>query len=133
VIDLAKSKSGRLAVRAMLVLAFVLALTPTSGAMAGFAATLETQSFDSEDLRRIRGVLENKKVSQTLAAMGYEQAEIEARLAQLGESEIRSLAGQLDAAMVPAGDGTALCIIAAVVILLGILAYKITMAFTELM
>jgi hypothetical protein len=104
--DLSKSKSGRLAVRVMLALAFVLALTPASGALAGFAATLETQSLGGEaDMRRVKAFLENKKVSETMAAMGYDQAEIESRLAQLDPSEIHYLAGELETSMVPAGDG----------------------------
>jgi hypothetical protein len=54
--------------------------------MAGFATTLDSQGLiDADsDMRRIRAVLENKKVSQNMAALGYDQAEIEARLAQLG-------------------------------------------------
>jgi hypothetical protein len=89
--------------------------------MAGFVTTVDSQIAQGADLDRVRSVLENKKVSETLASLGYDRAEIDARLAQLDDSEIQALAGQLDQAMTPAGDGTAGVIIAVVVIFLVVL------------
>jgi hypothetical protein len=119
--DLAKTKAGYRVVMLMIALAFALALIPTKAAMAGFVTNIDSQRAAAADLERIQNVLENKKVSETLAAMGYDKAEIDSRLAQLDEGEIHSLAGQLDQAMIPAGDGTAGVIIAVVVVILVIL------------
>jgi hypothetical protein len=116
--NLANSKLGRVAVRLMIALALALALAPTRGALAGFATTVDSQPTQAADLDRVRAVLENKKISQTLADLGYNQDEIKARLSQLDEAEVHALAGQLDQALVPAGDGTAGVIIAVVVIIL---------------
>jgi hypothetical protein len=119
--NLALTKTGRAAVKLMLALALVLALVPAQGALAGFATTIDSQSASASDLDRVRGVLENKKVSQTLADLGYDQGEIDARMSQLTDQEIHQLAGQLDAAMVPAGDGTVGVVIAVVVVILVVL------------
>jgi hypothetical protein len=89
----------------------MLAVAPAGRAMAGFAPTLDSQSAQAADYAKIRQALENKKVSSALADLGYSPGEIEHRLASLSEAEVHALAGQLDAAMVPAGDGTAFLII----------------------
>jgi hypothetical protein len=119
--DLAKTKTGHRVVLLMLALATVLALTPTAGAMAGFAATIDSERIQPADLGSIQAALEIKKVSETLAAMGYDRQEIDARLGQLDQAELHALAGQLDQAMIPAGDGTAGVIIAVVVVFLVVL------------
>ncbi|MDR2386764.1 MAG: PA2779 family protein [Deltaproteobacteria bacterium] len=119
--NLANSKLGRFTVRLMIALAMVVALIPTRGALAGFATTIDSQPTQAGDLDRVRQVLENKKIAQTLADLGYNQDEINHRLAQLSEAEIHALAGQLDEALVPAGDGTVGVIIAVVVVILVVL------------
>lgn len=120
--DLAKTKTGHGVVLIMIALAFALALIPTKAALAGFVTTIDSQqSARAEDLSRIQNALENKKVAETLSALGYSSDEVETRLAQLDEAEIHSLAGQLDEAMIPAGDGTAGIIIAVVVVFLVVL------------
>lgn len=119
--DLAKTKTGHRVVLLMLALALVLALIPTGGAMAGFAATIDSQRVQPADLDRIQSALEIKKVSETLASLGYDRQEIDSRLAQLDGSELHALAGQLDQAMTPAGDGTAGIIIGVVVVFLVVL------------
>jgi Flp pilus assembly protein TadB len=119
--NLANSMLGRIAVKLMIVLALALALTPTKGALAGFATTIDAQSTKATDLDRVRQALENKKIAQTLADLGYNEQEINTRLSQLDESEIHALAGQLDQALVPAGDGTVGVIIAVVVVILVVL------------
>jgi hypothetical protein len=119
--DLAKTKTGHRVVLLMIALAFALALIPTKAALAGFVTTIDSQRVADDDLAKVQNVLENKKVSETLASLGYSRDEIDTRLAQLDDSEIHSLAGQLDQAMIPAGDGTAGVIIAVVVVILVIL------------
>ena len=120
--DLAKTKTGRRVVLTMLALALSLALIPTQGALAGFVTTIDSQSKTlASDMAVIQSSLENKKVGETLAALGYKTDEIDSKLAQLSEAEIHSLAGQLDQAMIPAGDGAAGVIIAVVVVFLVVL------------
>ncbi|MDR2456323.1 MAG: PA2779 family protein [Deltaproteobacteria bacterium] len=117
--DLAQTKTGHKVVLTMIALAFCLALMPTRAALAGFVTTIDSQTEAMEaDLSVIQKSLENKKVSETLAALGYSSDEIESRLARLSDAEIHSLAGHLDQAMIPAGDGTVGIIIAVVVIFL---------------
>jgi hypothetical protein len=99
----------------------VVAMAPTKGALAGFATTIDSQATQASDLDKVRQALENKKIAQTLADLGYNQEEIEHRLSQLNEAEIHALAGQLDQALVPAGDGTVGVIIAVVVVILVVL------------
>ncbi|MDR1486462.1 MAG: PA2779 family protein [Deltaproteobacteria bacterium] len=118
--NLLTSKLGRQVVSLMIGLTLALALTPTPGAMAGFITTADSQIQSSSDLDTIREALENKKVSETLASLGYNSDEIESRLSQLSESEIHALAGELDQAMTPAG-GSAGVIIAVVVVFLVVL------------
>jgi Tfp pilus assembly protein PilO len=119
--NLSTSKLGHRVVMLMLALAFVLALAPTPAALAGFMTTVDSQTQLTADLDTIRSTLENKKISETLAALGYSPDEIESRLAQLNDNEIHALAGQLDQAMTPAGDGSAGIIIAVVVVFLVVL------------
>ncbi|MDR0355740.1 MAG: PA2779 family protein [Deltaproteobacteria bacterium] len=119
--NLAYSKLGRSVVRLMIALALILALAPSRGALAGFATTVDSQTTKASDLDRVRQVLENKKISQTLSDLGYSQPEIDTRLAQLSDQEIHALAGQLDEAMIPAGDGTAGVVIGVVVVILVVL------------
>ncbi|MDR1656186.1 MAG: PA2779 family protein [Deltaproteobacteria bacterium] len=119
--DLAKTRAGQRVVLLMIALAIALALTPTKAALAGFATTVDSQSTREADLESIRANLENKKVAETLTALGYSREEVDQRLALLDEAEIRSLAGELDQTMIPAGDGTAGVIIAVVVVFLVVL------------
>jgi hypothetical protein len=118
--NLTSTKIGKAAVALMLTLAAALALMPSKAALAGFVSSVDSQA-QGADLDRVRTALENKKVSETLASLGYDRSEIDARLSQLDDSEIRALAGQLDQAMTPAGDSTAGVIIAVVVIFLVVL------------
>jgi hypothetical protein len=105
----------------MIALALVVAFIPSKGALAGFATTIDAQKTQASDLDRVRQVLENKKIAQTLADLGYNQEEINQRLNLLSQEEIHALAGQLDEALVPAGDGTVGVIIAVVVVILVVL------------
>ena len=120
--NLAKTQAGRGAVLLMIALALALALIPAKGALAGFVTTIDSQSrAKAADMAIIQSSLEIKKVSETLAALGYSGDEIQSRLAQLSEAEIHSLAGQLDQAMIPAGDGAVGIVIGVVVVFLVVL------------
>jgi hypothetical protein len=116
------TKIGRLTVFLTLALTLGLGLTPKA-AVAGFLPTVIESNEGSKDLDSIRQALENKKVAGTLASLGYDQAEIEERLAQLSPEEVSSLAGQLDEAMSPAGDGVGIVIgvVVVVLVILGVL------------
>jgi hypothetical protein len=120
-LKLSTSQLGRRVVVLMIGLALALALSPTPGALAGFVTTVDSQTQLAADLDKIKATLENKKISETLASLGYTSEEIDTRLAKLTDSEIHALAGQLDQAMTPAGDGSAGVIIAVVVVILVIL------------
>jgi hypothetical protein len=107
----------------MLALAFVLALSPRL-AYAGFSPTISSQEVtDTSDLDRVRSILETKKVSETLANLGYSPEEINSRLALLSAEEISQLAGQLDQAMVPSGNaiGIVIGVVVVVLVALGVL------------
>jgi hypothetical protein len=120
--DLLQTPFGRRVVLLMLSLSFLLALSP-GPALAGFSSTLSSQNGAQTDLDRVREVLENKKVSETLAALGYSQDEIDTRLAALTPEEISELAGQLDQALVPSGGaaGIVIGVVVVVLVALGIL------------
>jgi hypothetical protein len=123
--NLLHTRTGRLVLQLMLALSFALALCPASEAMAGFAPTAGVRSgAGAADLEKVRSILENKKVTNTLASMGYDQAEIEARLAGLTDAEISDLAGRLDGSLTPSGDGgvaIAIGVVVVVLVVLGIL------------
>ncbi|MDR3205301.1 MAG: PA2779 family protein [Deltaproteobacteria bacterium] len=119
--NLALTKIGQITVRLMIALALLLAFTPNQAALAGFVATIDSKASASNELDTIKKVLEIKKVTQTLADLGYNREEIDTRLAQLSAEEVSYLAGQLDQAMTPAGDGAAGVIIAVVVVFLVVL------------
>ncbi|MDR1164320.1 MAG: PA2779 family protein [Deltaproteobacteria bacterium] len=113
---------GRGAVYLALALATALALSPAP-LYAGFSSTMSSQELGAGDLAKIRAAIENKKVADTLAAFGYGQDEIDARLSQLTPQEISALAGQLDQAMVPSGGaaGIVIGVVVVVLVALGIL------------
>ncbi|MDR3154712.1 MAG: PA2779 family protein [Deltaproteobacteria bacterium] len=119
--DLLHTRTGRWVLQLMLALSFALAMCPANEAFAGFAPTPGVRSGPDADLDRVRAVLENKKVSNTLAAMGYDPAEIESRLAGLSDEEISDLAGRLDGAMTPSGGSGVAIAIGVVVVLLVVL------------
>ncbi|MDR3135740.1 MAG: PA2779 family protein [Deltaproteobacteria bacterium] len=103
--NLGSSRLGHFSVGLLVVaLALALALLPNAAAWAGFATSVDSRGARETDLGKARQALENKKVSQVLADLGYSQEEVESRLSSLTEEELHALAGQLDQAMIPAGD-----------------------------
>jgi len=64
------------------------ALVPTAMSMVSEARAM--------DLASVQKVLENKEVKARLAALGYSDAEISAKLSMLSDAELHKLATQLD-------------------------------------
>jgi hypothetical protein len=121
-LKLVHSKFGHRVVILMFAITLVLGLSPRI-AFAGFSPTLASQDRSGVDLDKVKTYLENKKVSETLASLGYSKDEIDTRLAQLSPAEISSLAGQLDSAMVPNGSavGVVIGVVVVILVALGIL------------
>ena len=73
-----------------------------------------------EDMATIQKALEQKLVQERLRDLGYTDDEIKARLDQLSDTELHSLATQIDA-LVPAGDGFEAAVIILLVLVLVVL------------
>jgi len=73
-----------------------------------------------EAMATIEKALEQKAVKERLKDLGYTDDEIKARLDQLSDTELHSLATQLDA-LVPAGDGFEAAVIILLVLVLVVL------------
>ena len=73
-----------------------------------------------EDVATIQKVLEQKLVKERLKDLGYADDETKARLDQLSDTELHSLATQIDA-LVPAGDGFEAAVIILLVLVLVVL------------
>ena len=90
---------------------------------ASFVPSDESFSSNSRqnDMATIQRALEHKLVKERLKDLGYTDEEIKARLDRLSDTEIHSLAAQLDS-LLPAGDGLgvviALLLIAILVIVI---------------
>ncbi len=89
-------------------------------AHAGIISTLTAveSAGRSESLARINSALSRDEVRAGLSGMGLEPAVVEARLAALTDSELASMAGQIDA--MPAG-GDALAVLGIVFLVLLVL------------
>jgi hypothetical protein len=89
-------------------------------AQAGIVGTLQAveSSTRAHDVAQVTGILAKGEVRQQMIAMGLEPAAIEARLARLTDSELRTLAERME--QMPAG-GDALAIIGIVFLVLLIL------------
>ena len=73
-----------------------------------------------DDMATIQRALENKLVRERLKDLGYTGDEIQARLDQLSDAEVHSLASQLDSLM-PAGGWEAVFIVILLVAVLVVL------------
>jgi hypothetical protein len=69
-----------------------------------------------EAMATVQRVLEQKAVKERLKDLGYADDEIKARLDQLSDTELHSLATQLDA-LAPAGDGFEVAVIILLVVI----------------
>ena len=96
-------------------------------AEASLVPTAMTMSSElrSQDLASVQKVLENKAVKARLSALGYSDAEISAKLSQVSDSELHSLASQLDA-LDAGGDGIGFVIGLLVIVLLVIVILKLS-------
>jgi len=87
------------------------------------------ESFSSisrqNDMATIQRALEHKLVKERLKDLGYTDEEIKARLDRLSETEIHSLAAQLDS-LLPAGDGLGVVIALLVIAILVIVILMLT-------
>jgi hypothetical protein len=80
------------------------------------AASLSRQ----EDIATIQRALEHKLVKERLKDLGYTEDEIKARLDRLSDSELHSLASQIDSLM-PAGGFTSVILVLLLVAILVVL------------
>jgi hypothetical protein len=83
----------------------------------GTLAAVESQQRD-QDLATVNGALAREEVRQRMTALGVNEAQLDARIAAMTDSELRTLAGEIDA--MPAG-GDALALVGAVFLVLLIL------------
>ncbi len=90
-----------------------------------FGATQEMQDLRAKDMATVKQALENKLVTERLAALGYSADEIDARLAQLSDTEVHQLASEIDTLTV-AGDGLGVVIALLIIVLLVIVILKLT-------
>jgi len=89
--------------------------TPVSARMIGSEETLSAIQVDA-DRAKVNAWLAREEVRDELAAMGVSPDEVEARVAALGDAEIRDLAGKVGTA--PAGAGVVGVIVFVFVLLL---------------
>ena len=94
---------------------------------ASFVPTDESFSSISRqnDMATIQRALEQKLVKERLKDLGYTDEEIKARLDRLSDTEIHSLAVQLDS-LLPAGDGLGVVIALLVIAILVIVILMLT-------
>lgn len=78
----------------------------------------------AQDMASVQATLESKMVKERLAALGYSPEEINARLGQLSDGEMHSLASQLGS--LDAGGSLGLVIVILVIVILGLVIYKMT-------
>ncbi len=94
---------------------------------AGFVPSSLSSSVEvrAQDMASVQKTLENKMVKERLANLGYSPEEIDARLGQLSDAEMHSLASQLGS--LDAGGGAlGLIVVILVIVILGIVIYKLT-------
>jgi len=77
------------------------------------------------DMETIQKALEQKLVQERLRDLGYMDDEIKARLDQLSDAEVHSLATQLDA-LLPAGGGFEVAVIILLVVIVVVLVLIVT-------
>lgn len=94
---------------------------------ASFVPTSQSSSVElrAQDMSSVQNTLENKVVKERLATLGYSQDEINTRLGLLSDGELHSLASQLGS--LDAGGGAlGLVIVIMVIVILGLVIYKMT-------
>lgn len=96
-------------------------------AEAGLVPTSMTMASElrAQDLASVQKVLEQKAVSERLAALGYSQEEVSAKLAAVDDAELHSLASQLNA-LEAGGDGLGIIIGLLVIVLLVVVILKLS-------
>lgn len=96
-------------------------------AEAGLVPTSMTAASElrAQDLASVQKVLEQKAVKERLAALGYSEAEVSAKLSAVDDSELHSLASQLNA-LEAGGDGLGIIIGLLVIVLLVVVILKLS-------
>jgi len=96
-------------------------------AEAGLVPTSMTMASElrSQDLASVQQVLEQKAVKARLAALGYTDEEVSAKLSAVDDSELHSLASQLNA-LDAGGDGLGIVIGLLVIVLLVVVILKLS-------
>lgn len=119
---------GRLIVWFLVVTTFVIGSVPADLS----AAVLSPEMLISGDratrdsaLSEIRSVLEHRLITQRLADLGLSPEEIDARLSQLSDSQLRQLAAQLDSVMA-GGDGLGVIVFLLVIAILAVILIQIS-------
>ncbi|MDP2849385.1 MAG: PA2779 family protein [Humidesulfovibrio sp.] len=92
-------------------------LVPTSMTM--------SSELRNQDLASVQKVLEHKAVKAKLSALGYSDAEISEKLSAVSDSELHSLASQLNA-LDAGGDGLGIIVTLLVIVLLVVVILKLT-------
>ena len=113
-------------VAAMLVIGVA---APLQAAFSPSEALMLSPAARSSDIAKVQAALENKLVKQRLQDLGFSADEITARLAQLSDQQIHSIAQRLDDLRV-GGDGMGfvigiLVIIALVLVIIHLSGHKV--------
>jgi hypothetical protein len=103
---------------------------PVSARMIGSEETLSAAQVDA-DRATISAWLARAEVRDELVAMGVSPAEVEARVAALGDDEIRDLAGKVGTAPAGAGIVGALVFVFVVLLVTDILGLTKVFPFTR--
>ncbi|GFM36569.1 PA2779 family protein [Desulfovibrio psychrotolerans] len=94
---------------------------------ASFVPTAQSSSVEqgAQDMTSVQNALENKMVTERLAALGYSRDEIDTRLGMLSDGELHSLASQLGS-LDSGGSVLGLVVVILIIVTLGLVIYKLT-------
>lgn len=105
---------------------FIIAIVPRAeGAFSPSEVIVLSEAERTADLEKIQLILETKLVKQRLEDFGYSTDEIKAKLSQLNDHQLHSLAQRLDDIRV-GGDGLGIIIVLLVIAILVVLLIKLS-------
>jgi hypothetical protein len=110
----------------LVVAMFIIGVAPRLEAAFAPSEALVLSSARSADLATVQAILENKLISQRLQDLGFSADEISARLSQLSDQQIHSIAQKLDDLKVGADGGTGLVIAILLIIVIVLLIINLT-------
>ncbi|MEJ2184068.1 MAG: PA2779 family protein [Nitrospirota bacterium] len=103
----------------------LLAVVPrVEGALSPSEVIKLSKAERAQDMATVRSILENKLVSQRLSDLGYSAEEAQARLGQLSDAQLHSLAQKLDD-LNPGGDALGVIVVLLVIAILVVLFLKL--------